>query len=219
MTINMSCLNNFSKLVLIFTVLFPFRPSPLMAQESSDLLFREDWKEIPAETPITHEHLQHERLKLHLFGDAKENLKKSHHPEIPNDPFYIWSGLCENTWAMAFSHNDMAFDLSGQASKIVWRSKQSGFRILRIILELNDGTWIIAEQGSAASEDWETSTFTFSDLNWRKLDMNGIHETQVMETPDLSHVLKVGVTDGMRGGISQACSRLDWIEVHGSPVK
>jgi hypothetical protein len=194
--------------------------SPLIfAQQEFGLLFREDWKQIPAETPVNKKHLMNQRLDLHLFGAAMDQLKKSHHPEIPNDPFYIWSGTCEANWAMALSHRDMKFDLSAPEAKITWRSRQSGFRVLRVILELNDGTWLISEEGSEASEDWEISNFNLAELHWRKLDINGIYETQPEEDPDLSHVLKVGVTDGMRGGISQASSRLDWIEVYGNAVK
>ncbi len=120
---------------------------------------------------------------------------------------------------MALSHREVKLDLSVPDSKIVWRSRQSGFRVLRIILELEDGTWLISEQGSAATEDWETSSFVIANLSWRKLEMEGIYETLPVQQPDLSHVLKVGITDGMRGGISQASSRLDWIEVHGIPAK
>jgi hypothetical protein len=36
--------------------------------------------------------------------------------------------------------------------------------------------------------------------------------------PDLSNVEEIGFTDLMAGGQSKACSRLDWIEVHGRPV-
>jgi hypothetical protein len=35
---------------------------------------------------------------------------------------------------------------------------------------------------------------------------------------DLSRVDEIGFTDLMPGGGSDACSRLDWIEVYGKPV-
>ncbi len=37
--------------------------------------------------------------------------------------------------------------------------------------------------------------------------------------PDLSKVDEIGFTDLMTGGQSVACSRVDWIEVDGRPVK
>jgi hypothetical protein len=37
--------------------------------------------------------------------------------------------------------------------------------------------------------------------------------------PNLSRVDEIGSTDLMRGGESAACSRLDWLEVYGKPVK
>ena len=36
--------------------------------------------------------------------------------------------------------------------------------------------------------------------------------------PDLSRVDEIGFTDLMVGGQSEACSRLDWVEVYGKPV-
>ncbi|WP_157972194.1 hypothetical protein [Pleomorphovibrio marinus] len=202
----------------LLLILFGFSSS-IFAQENEMALFREDWKEIPAETPVTEDHLENEKLNLHLYGAAKQELKKSHHPEIANDPFYIWSGTCDDTWALALGHKDLDFDLRDPSSKIVWRSKQSGFRTLRIILELKDGTWLVSEQGSEATKDWETSSFMLNELSWRKLNLEGIFEGQPVEDPDLSHVVKVGFTDLMRGGGTPASSRLDWIEVHGVAIE
>lgn len=201
-----------------FLLVFLGFPFQVFAQDKVTKLFREDWKEIPAETPVTENHLENDRLNLHLYGSAKEELKKSHHPEIPNDPFYIWSGTCSANWAMALSHKALDFDLSAAQSKVVWRTKQSGFRTLRIILGLKDGTWLVSEQGSEATEDWETSTFLVNELGWRKLNKEGLFEAQKVEKPELSHVVKIGFTDLMRGGGSPASSRLDWIEVHGLPI-
>jgi hypothetical protein len=39
-----------------------------------------------------------------------------------------------------------------------------------------------------------------------------------IEKPDLSNVEEIGFTDLMRGGGSEACSRLDWIEVDGFSI-
>ncbi|MEX2514294.1 MAG: hypothetical protein WD398_15425 [Cyclobacteriaceae bacterium] len=189
--------------------------SPAHAQSGNSLLFREDFKEIPAETPVTQEHIQNSELKLHLYGDAINQLKKSNHPEIPNDPYYIWSGTCEGNWAMALSWLDKPIDLS-TGGKIRWRSRQSGFRQLRILLQLNDHSWIISEDHVGETKDWEISEFQIAEIKWRKLNMENITEGGWVQEPDLSKVLKIGISDLMVGGGTPASSRLDWIEVYGN---
>ncbi|HSI77237.1 MAG TPA: hypothetical protein VK957_15150 [Lunatimonas sp.] len=185
-----------------------------LAQQEEKLLFREDWKESPAEIPVNQDHLSQRDLILHLYGAAKDHLKKSNHPEIPNDPYYVWSGLCEGNWAMALSHGDFNLDLSGEGT-VKWLSRQTGFRVLRVLLELSDGTWIVSEEGSGYTEDWEESEFLLNKITWRKLNMDGITEGARIDQPDLSVVKKVGVTDLMSGGGTPASSRLDWIAVYG----
>lgn len=188
------------------------------AQQKERLLFREDWKESPAEIPVYQDHLSNGDLILHLYGAAKDHLKKSNHPEIPNDPYYIWSGLCEGNWAMALSHAEFDMDLSGEGT-VKWLSRQTGFRVLRVILELSDGTWLVSEDGSGYSEDWEESEFQLNKITWRKLNMEGITEGARVERPDLSAVKKVGITDLMSGGGTPASSRLDWIAVYGKKAE
>jgi hypothetical protein len=35
-----------------------------------------------------------------LYGPGKDSIKKSHHETPPDDPYYIWSGLCTGNWAV-----------------------------------------------------------------------------------------------------------------------
>jgi hypothetical protein len=109
-------------------------------------------------------------------------------------------------------------DLSSY-SKIVWRSKQVGFRELHIILKLSDGTWLVSDKCDEPSKDWRIFEFNLADINWYKLDIKNVIEGQPVTNPDLSKVDEIGFTDLMRGGQSIACSRLDWIEVYGKAVK
>ncbi|MCB0688582.1 MAG: hypothetical protein KDC53_18720, partial [Saprospiraceae bacterium] len=94
-----------------------------------------------------------------------------------------------------------------------------GFRILRRIIQDLHGDWWISDQGSAASNDWRIEEFNIQDLRWRKLNMETIIEEQKFQTVDLSRIQKIGFTDSMIGGDSQACSRLDWIEVYAGSAK
>ena len=181
------------------------------------LFFREDWKEIPAATPVTQEHVANKDLVLSLYGPGADSIKKSHHPRPPDDPYYIWSGLCTGNWAVTLKNPTSYVDLSNFA-KIVWRSKQSGLRRLHIILKLADGTWLVSDKCDDVSKDWCVSEFNLADITWYELDIAAVVEGSPVPNPDLSRVDEIGFTDLMRGGWSIACSRLDWIEVYGKAV-
>src|SRR5689334_10861828 len=63
------------------------------------LFFREDFKETPAATPITQEHIVNPNLILSLYGAGKDGMRKSHHDTPSDDPYYIWDGSCEGNCA------------------------------------------------------------------------------------------------------------------------
>jgi len=187
------------------------------AQYRPSLFFREDWKETPAATPVTQEHVSNENLILNLYGAGADSIKKSHHLNPVDDPYYIWSGLCLDNWAVTLKNTKYFVDLS-EFSKIRWRSKQFGFRCLHVIIRLADGTWLVSDQSDNQSEDWRIHEFNISDIRWYKLDINSVIEGEEVSNPDLSKVDEIGFTDLMKGGQSIACSRLDWIEVYGKSI-
>ena len=187
-----------------------------LGQESGyrpGLFFREDWKETPAEIPVNQNHVNNPNLILGVYGPGKDSIKKSHHDAPSDDPFYIWSGLCTGNWAVTLKHKDHLVDLSGFA-KIKWRSKQFGLRELHVLIKLADGTWLVSRQGDGDSADWRVREFNLQDLDWFTIDMESITEGKLFRNPDLSDVVEIGYTDLMPGGQSDACSRLDWIEVY-----
>ncbi len=178
------------------------------------LAFREDWKEIPAETPVNQKHVNHPDLILGLYGPGKDSIKKSHHDTPVDDPWYIWSGTTTrklgcipvNTETSILTCPGMAGS-DGGASNM-----DSGS--LHIILKLADGTWLVSRESDDYSGDWRIREFIIEDLEWYTLDIENIIELKPIQDPDLSRVSEVGFTDLMRGGGSAACSRLDWIEVY-----
>lgn len=186
------------------------------AQSRDKLFFREDWKEIAAALPVTQEHVSTKDLILTLYGPASNGIKKSNHPEIPNDPFYIWSGECRGNWALGLRHQSKLVDLT--SGKIKFRSRQSGFRQLRIMLKLSDGSWLVSDKYAGFTEDWTETEFKVADIRWRKLNIENITEGPWVDNPDLSKVVEVGFTDLMAGGGTPASSRLDRIEVYGKSV-
>jgi hypothetical protein len=193
----------------------------LKAQQADyrpELFFREDWKEIPAELPVNQGHVENPNLTLHLYGPGKDGIKKSHHDKPVDDPYYIWSGPCEANWMVALEHKDAMVDLSGYA-RIRWRTKQAGFRQLRVTLKLSDGTWLVSRESDGQSGDWRIKEFVVGDMQWFQLDPQTIIEQKEVENPDLTQVIEIGFTDLMRGGRGLACSRLDWIEVYGETIE
>src|SRR4051812_11153722 len=108
------------------------------------LLFREDFRETPAATPITQEHLVNPKVALGLYGPGKDGMKKSHHDTPADDPFYVWDGTCAGNCGITLKERTSAIDLTGQA-KIRWRTKQSGFRELHLIVKLANGTWLVSD--------------------------------------------------------------------------
>ena len=183
------------------------------------LFFREDFKETPAEIPVSQSHIANKDVLFSTYGPGQDSLKKSNHDKPVDDPYYMWSGLCLDSWAVTFKHKDAFANMSSFA-KIRWRTKQSGFHNLRIILKLSNGSWLISDKFTGPSSDWKISELVFSDIQWWSLDINSIKEVKPIPIGevDLSKVDEIGCTDLMRGGGSNACSRLDWIEVYGNVV-
>src|SRR5665213_3176271 len=151
---------------------------------------------------------------LALYGPGKDGVKKSHHDQPLDDPYYIWTGTCAGPAVVTLRQKNSFVDITGQ-SKLRWRSKQSGFRFLRIVLKLADGKWLVGDQYDDASDDWRVREFNFSDIRWRRLDIKTVTEGDWEPAPDLGKVDEIGFTDLMAGGGSPASSRVDWIEVYG----
>ncbi|MFW6257594.1 MAG: hypothetical protein ACOC11_02305, partial [Prolixibacteraceae bacterium] len=181
------------------------------------LFFREDWKETPAEIPLSQKHVDHPELLVNLYGPGQDSIKKSNHEKPVDDPYYVWSGLCPGNWMVTLKHRDKNVDLTDFA-KLRWRTKQFGLRQLRIALKLADGTWLVSDLSDGPSKDWRMKEFNIRDITWHRLDPERVVEVGVVKNADLSNVEEIGFTDLMPGGGSLACSRLDWIEVYGQPV-
>lgn len=201
-----------------FLLLVPIAAAALYAQARPGLFFREDFKETEPATPVTQEHVVNPDLVLALYGPGRDGVKKSHHDKPADDPYYIWTGTCEGNCVVTLRHKAAYADLTGQA-KLRWRTKQAGFRQLRIVLKLAGGQWLVSDQYDDASDDWRVREFNFGDIRWRRLDIKNVVEGRWVEKPDLSRVDEIGFTDLMTGGQSLACSRVDWVEVDARAVK
>ena len=188
----------------------------LFAQDRPGLFFREDWKETPPETPVTQAHVANPDLLLSVHGPGKSGIRKSHHDTPADDPYYLWMGACPANCAVSLRHKSALVDLTGQA-KIRWRTKQTGFHELRIILKLA-GSWLISDQSDGPSEDWRVREFNLADIRWRRLDIAKVVEGAWVDRPNLAQVSEIGWTDLMAGGGTPASSRVDWVEVYGKRI-
>jgi hypothetical protein len=196
--------------------------APAQSSEGSErarpqLLLREDFKETPAATPITQGHISSQNVLLALYGPGKAGLKKSHHDTPADDPYYVWDGTCEGNCAITLREKANYADLTGLA-RIRWRTKQSGFRRLHIVLKLAGGAWLVSDPVESASTDWRETECVMQDMRWRRLDISTLVEGAAVEHPDLSRVDEIGWSTLMTGGGTPASSRVDWIAVYAHAV-
>jgi hypothetical protein len=208
-----------------FRLLLPLVVSGLAAPQSGKvaetgrppLFFHEDFKGTPAATPIAQDHLSSPNLLLALYGPGRSGMKKSHHDTPADDPYYVWDGTCSGNCAITLRAKGAYADLRGLA-KIRWRTKQSGFRRLHLILKTAAGAWLVSDLAEGESTDWRESELSIQDLRWRQLDVKTVVEGAWVEHPDLGRVDEIGWTTLMTGGGTPASSRVDWIDVFAPAV-
>jgi hypothetical protein len=194
------------------------------------LFFREDWKfdksvpnvndEREPEHPIVQTDVANANLEVHLYGD-KAGTRTVLQP-YNKDITYVMSLLTTSNWAIALRDKNNDVDLTGLAMW-TWRTRVSGFHLLRPILKLADGIWLVGDKTVGLSNDWVQSEFLLGDVRWRTLDITNVvegREAMWVDHPDLSKVEEIGFTDLMRGAGhgSGGGSRVDWIQVTGKPV-
>jgi hypothetical protein len=207
--------------------------SDLLAQrpQRPALFLREDWTfaaglpnvNTPQEPehPVVQGDVANLNLDVHLWGD-KTGLLTVNQPDN-NNLTYVMTLLCTTSCAVSFRDRTNDVDLTGLAT-IRWRTRVSGFHLLRPIVKLADGTWLVGDHATAQSSGWVESEIQLADVRWRNLNIDGVIEgrggDRWVETPNLSRVEEIGFTDLMRGGGHGAPgSRIDWIEVYGKPVR
>jgi hypothetical protein len=191
------------------------------------LFFREDWKldpKVPNPGPeqehtVSQGDLTNPNLELKLYGDKIGPVVVFQ----PNDDItFLMTLLCTANCAVALRDKNNNVDLTGLA-KMRWRTKQNGFHLVRPIVKLADGTWLVGDHATGYSTDWVDTEIAFVDVRWRNLDIENVVEARDgkwVDNPDLSKVEEIGFTDLMRGsghGLGGG-SRIDWLEVYGKPV-
>jgi len=194
------------------------------------LFFREDWKfdksapnvndEREPEHVIVAGDVASPNLEVRVYGD-KAGMRTVTQP-YNKDITYMMSLLTTSNWAVTLRDKNNDVDLTGLAIW-TWRTRISGFHLLRPIVKLANGTWLVGDKTAGLSNDWVQSEFLLGDVRWRTLDIEQVvegREAKWMDNPDLSKVEEIGFTDLMRGAGhgSGGGSRIDWLQVTGKPV-
>jgi hypothetical protein len=121
----------------------------------------------------------------------------------PTDPPNLWTGVCMNAVAVTLRDAASFVDLTGFA-KIKWVTRVSGFHVVRPVVRLADGTWLVGDyaEGAAATNStvFLETEFPLAPVRWLRLDMSRVVTTGTwVEKPDLSRVDEVGFADLLPG--------------------
>ena len=205
--------------------------SPCPEDRRPPVAFKEDWMDPTPGQPVDYKdtnldaHLQNKNLTMVRYGIGAKDVIYDRHISPKDDPGYIWLGACaDGPCVITIKDKNDYLDLSNPMSKVVWRTRQGGFRELRLVLKLTDGSFLISDRYAGPAEDWNISEILIADVKWRKLVIQPptrIYEEAKVDTPNLSRIDEIGFTDLMVGGPSffGGTSRVDWIEVHATKVK
>jgi hypothetical protein len=144
----------------------------------------------------------------------------------PTDPPNLWTGVCQTPVAATLRHKTNYVDLTGMA-RIRWVTRTSGFHVVRPVIKLADGTWLVGDYGegshSANSTLFLESELALANVRWLPLDITRVvtRGQNWVEKANLSKVDEVGFADLLPGsghgwGGFVNVSR---IEVYGTPVR
>jgi hypothetical protein len=101
--------------------------------------------------------------------------------------------------AATLQHKTRLVDLSGLA-RIRWVTRTSGFHVVRPLLKLANGTWLVGDYADGAASSNSTlfleSEFALANVRWLALDINRVVTRGTwVERPDLTRVDEVGFAD------------------------
>jgi len=144
----------------------------------------------------------------------------------PSDPPNLWTGVCQSAVAATLRHKESFVNLTGVA-RIRWVTRTSGFHVVRPVVKLADGTWLVGDYAEGAQTSnsglFLESEFAIANIRWLALDIARAvtRGDKWVEKPDLSKVDEVGFADlhpgsghGWGGFVN-----VGRIEVYGTAVK
>ena len=177
----------------------------------ADVKFREDFRENEAHIPIANDDLTSPFLSLQRIGKSADKLKLSHHPEIKNDPHYLWNGLTKSPVLIAFKFKKH-LDLSAPNWTCRLRTKNVGESRLHLAVEVQ-GQWYMQKDAISNHPDWNIQSISLSDSSWRTLSSKTAVPGKSIKAPDLRKVTAMGFAAPIKSNKSKSCIRLDWFEL------
>ncbi len=115
-------------------------------------------------------------------------------------PLNLWTGSTTAPVAATLRDRNRFVDLSNPLAKIRWVVRTSGFHQIRPVLKLADGTWLVGDQTTGPSVDFNTADVSIADVRWLKLDIERVVTVgNFIEHPNLTKVDEVGFADLMPG--------------------
>ena len=208
------------------------------APKTAKLIFRETFKGPQAgrerSTALKATDVDNANVQMTLLGPGA-NAKPDHESGLlmnqgddeakpGTNMSFIWSGVTEGNWAVMLKDKNNMLDLTGPA-KIRWRHRPRSFHVLRPLVKLADGTIFIGDYGEPGSSYWRETEFYLEDIpRWRAMNPMTADMARAavwQKSIDLSKVDEIGFTDlsGGAGHGAEGNSAIDWLEVHGNPIK
>src|SRR5688500_6047270 len=90
----------------------------------------------------------------------------------PTDPPNLWTGVCQTAVAATLRHRKSLVDLTGLA-RIRWVTRTSGFHVVRPVVKLADGSWLVGDYAEGAHSSNSTlfleSEAAIAHVRWRPL--------------------------------------------------
>jgi hypothetical protein len=120
------------------------------------------------------------------------------------DPPNLWTGVCQTPVVVTLRHRKSNVDLSGLA-RIKWITRTSGFHVVRPVVKLADGTWLVGDYGEGGHSSNSTlfldSEVAIANVRWIPLDIARVvtRGQAWVEKPDLTRVDEVGFADLLPG--------------------
>jgi len=197
------------------------------------LFFKEPWQiSGPAHAIASGENvLTNANLELKLYGPSAIAADPDKRIWISTPPTNIWTGMTTTPFAATLRDKANYVDLTGLA-KVHWVTRASGFHVVRPVVKLADGTFLVGEHADASTSGFLESEFMFATQRWMKLDIDRVvtkgtygpaqdASAWVREPVDLSKVEEVGFADVMPGSGhgSGGYVNVSTFEVYGKPVK
>jgi hypothetical protein len=197
------------------------------------LFFKEAWQIAgPAHALAPGEHvLTNANLELKVYGPSANAADPDKRIWISTPPTNIWTGMTTTPFAATLRDKENYVDLTGLA-KVRWVTRASGFHVVRPVVKLADGTYLVGEHADASTSGFLESEFIFATQRWMKLDIDRVvtkgtygaaqdASAWVREPVDLSKVDEVGFADLMPGSGHGAGGyvNVSTFEVYGKAVK